>query len=298
MQLLIDPDAGQPTARAPRVVGWLLLLPLLLWLLLFVLLPLGILAVYSFCQRDDLGRIVFSFTWANYARVADPIFLGILLRSVFYAGLTALICLILGYPVAWFIARRPDPWRHWLLILLMIPFWISFLIRTYAWIVILKNDGLLNAILTQTRFLPGPWEFLYTPFAVVVGLVYAFLPYMVLPIYGSAERLDYALVESAHDLGAGPLRSFSAVIIPLTLPGIAAGLLLVFVPAIGMFAINDIMGGGRVPMIGNVIQNQFTSARNWPFGAALGIVFTLLFVVSFLGARWVAARFPGGKGGS
>lgn len=282
---------SDPThARAPRAWGWLLLAPLLGWLLVFVLVPMGILVVYSFSQRDDLGRIVFSFTWENYARVFDPLYLRILGRSILYAGLTTLICIAVGYPVAWFIARRSESVRHRLLLLLMIPFWTSFLIRTYAWIAILKDDGLLNATLAHARLIAVPLELLYTPVAVVIGFVYAYLPFMILPIYGSAEKLDNALVEAAHDLGAGPIKAFSQVILPLTFPGVAAGVLLVFVPAIGMFAINDIMGGGRVPMIGNVIQNQFTTARNWPFGAALGVVFTLLFILTYAFAQWWGRR--------
>ena len=272
---------GSGAGRQPRWIGWLLLAPLLLWLLAFVVVPLGILVVYSFSQRDDLGRVVFEFTWANYERVFSPIYLAILGRSVGYAALTTVICLAAGFPAAWFIARQRPSRREQLLLLVMVPFWTSFLIRTYAWITILKTEGLANAALAAAGVGGAPFEMLYTPFAVVVGLVYGFLPFMMLPIYGSAEKLDSALIEAAHDLGAGPLRVFSSVIIPLTRPGIAAGILLVFVPAIGMFAITDIMGGARVPLIGRVIQEQFLRARNWPFGAALGVVFTLLFVVSY-----------------
>ena len=163
----------------------------------------------------------------------------------------------------------------------MVPFWTSFLIRTYAWITILKQEGLLNGLLQAFAVTAAPVDLLYTPFAVIVGLVYAYLPFMILPIYGSVEKLDGAVIEAAHDLGAGPLRVFSTVIIPLTLPGIAAGTLLVFVPAIGMFAITDLLGGARVPLIGNVIQNQFLQARDWPFGAALGMVFLALFAGTY-----------------
>ncbi len=272
--------------RRPGLAGWLLLAPLLLWLAAFVIVPTGILGVYSFCQRDELGRVVFEFSWENYARVFDPVYLGIFVRSIGYAALTTAICVVLGYPVAWFIARAPERWRHRLLLLVMIPFWTSFLIRTYAWITILKNDGLLSGFLQYAQLIRAPLDLLYTPAAVVIGLVYSYLPFMILPIYGSAEKLDNALIEAAHDLGCGPLRAFSLVIIPLTKPGIYAGVLLVFVPAIGMFAITDLMGGARVPMIGNVIQNQFFQARDWPFGAALGVVFTLMFVASY----WLLQR--------
>ncbi len=292
MQSLPIAAAANPHARRPRALGWLLLAPLLVWLAAFVVVPLVILVVYSFCQRDDLGRVVFSFTWENYERVFNPIYLRILGRSVGYAALTTVICVVVGYPVAWFIARQREAVRNRLLMLVMIPFWTSFLIRTYAWIAILKSEGLLNAMLQYGRIIAEPLDLLYTPVAVVIGLVYAYLPFMILPIYGSAEKVDASLVEAAHDLGAGPLRAFSSVIIPLTRPGILAGVMLVFVPAIGMFAITDLMGGAQVPLIGNVIQNQFLRARNWPFGAALGVVFTLMFVLTYALAQWRSRKEP------
>lgn len=255
---------------------------MVLWLLLFVVLPGAILLVYSFCERDEVGGVVFSFTWRNYERVFDPVYLRIFGRSVWYAAITTVICAVVGYPVAYYIARVPESLRNKLLLLVMVPFWTSFLIRTYAWITILKKEGLLNG-LVQAMALPlEPFNLLYTPTAVVIGLVYAYLPFMILPIYGSAEKLDNSLIEAAYDLGAGPMRAFSAVIVPLTMPGIAAGTLLVFVPAIGMFAITDLMGGAKVPMIGNVIQNQFLQARDWPFGAALGVIFMLMFAITYV----------------
>jgi len=290
MQTLPAASVGGPHARTPRVWGWVLLAPMLLWLVLFVIVPTLILVIYSFCSRDDLGRVVFDFTFDNYARVFDPIYLRVLGRSLGFAALTTVLCVVIGYPVAWFIARQREAVRNRLLLLVMIPFWTSFLIRTYAWITILKSEGLLNGLLLSAGVIPEPLKLLYTPVAVVIGLVYAYLPFMILPIYGSAEKLDNTLVEAAHDLGAGPLRAFSEVIIPLTKPGIAAGVLLVFVPAIGMFAITDLMGGAKVPMIGNVIQNQFSKASNWPFGAALGVIFTLLFIIAYAFIQRRAAR--------
>jgi spermidine/putrescine transport system permease protein len=291
MQAITLPQVSGMTARRPRVWGWLLLAPLLLWLVAFVVVPMGILVVYSFASRDDLGRVVFDFPLNNYTRVIDPIYLRIFGRSIGYAALTTGICLVVGYPAAWFIARQPEAMRQRLLLLVMVPFWTSFLIRTYAWIAILKGEGLLNGMLHYTRIITAPLDLLYTPTAVMIGLVYAYLPFMMLPIYASAEKLDGTLVEAAHDLGAGPVRVFTSVIFPLTWPGIAAGIMLV--PAIGMFAVTDLMGGARVPLIGNVIQSQFTRARNWPFGAALGVVFTLMFVVSYIAVlRRRNARAP------
>ena len=274
-------------SRTPGWRAWLLLTPMIAWLVLFVVVPTAILFVYSFCERDEIGRVVFSFTWENYQRVFDPIYLRIFVRSIGYAALTTVICVIAGFPVAYCIGRASDAWRERLLLLVMVPFWTSFLIRTYAWITILKQEGLLNAVLQALPFGLAPVDVLYTPTAVIIGLVYAYLPFMILPIYGSVEKLDGALIEAAHDLGAGPLRVFTMVIFPLTLPGIAVGTLLVFVPSIAMFAITDLMGGAKVPLIGNVIQNQFLQARDWPFGAALGVVFMALFAVTY----WALVRF-------
>jgi len=230
---------------------------------------------------------VFTFTLANYAAVFDPTYLHIVIRSILFAGYTTILCLAMGYPVAYFIGRAPERWRNLLLMMVMIPFWTSFLIRTYAWVTILKSEGLLNSLLVQWGLIVQPFEMLYTPGAVILGLVYTFLPFMILPIYTSVERLDNALIEAAFDLGAGPLRAFSKVIVPMTSPGITAGVLLVFIPALGLYAVNDILGGGKVDMIGNIIENQFKgNARNWPFGAALGITLMLGFAVAF----WFTGR--------
>ncbi|MCE9609407.1 MAG: ABC transporter permease [Chthoniobacter sp.] len=280
--------------RRPGVIGWLMMTPMLLWLFAFVIAPTLILLVYSFCQRDDLGEVVYVFTWDNYRRIFfdsdtgafGTTYLTVFVRSVVYAGLTTIICLIVGYPVAWFIGRAPESRRNLLLTLVMIPFWTSFLIRTYAWITILSTNGLLNGFLQYTKLIAEPFEMLYTPGAVVLGLVYSYLPFLILPVYGSVEKLDNSLVEAAFDLGAGPMRAFQKVILPLTQPGVIAGVLLVFIPAIGMFAISQLMGGGTDPTIGEVIQNQFMQARDWPFGAALGMTLVVLFAVAF----WFTSR--------
>ena len=268
--------------REPGRAAWLLIAPLFVWVAAFVVAPTLIMLVYSFCERGTLGGVVFRFTLANYAAVFDPTYLQIVIRSILFAGLTTAICLAMGYPVAYFIGRAEERWRNLLLMMVMIPFWTSFLIRTYAWVTILKNEGLLNSVLIQYGLIAQPFEMLYTPGAVVLGLVYTFLPFMILPIYTSVEKLDNALVEAAFDLGAGPLRAFSKVIVPMTSPGITAGVLLVFVPALGLYAVNDILGGGKVDMIGNIIENQFKgNARNWPFGAALGITLMVAFAIAF-----------------
>jgi spermidine/putrescine transport system permease protein len=267
--------------RPPGRTGWLLLTPLVAWALAFVVAPAVIMLIYSFASRGTLGDVVYDFTLENYKGVGDPVYLQIVIKSALYAGLTTLICLLAGYPVAYLIGRADERWRNLLLMAVMVPFWTSFLIRTYAWLTILKSEGLLNSLLIQLRLIAEPLEMLYTPGAVVLGLVYTFLPFMILPIYTSVEKLEGALIEAALDLGAGPLRAFSRVIVPLTSPGIAAGVLLVFVPALGIYAVNDILGGGRVDMIGNIIENQFKGARNWPFGAALGTTLLMSFAAIY-----------------
>ena len=279
--------SAEGRGRPPGRVGWLLLFPLLLWATAFVLAPAAIMLVYSFAHRGTLGGVVLGFTLENYAGVIDPVYLQIVVRSIVYAALTTLLCLAAGYPVAFVIGRADPRWRNLLLMAVMVPFWTSFLIRTYAWVTILKSEGLLNSLLLQLQWISEPLELLYTPGAVVLGLVYTFLPFMILPIFSSVEKLDGALIEAALDLGAGPLRAFSRVIVPLTSPGIAAGVLLVFVPALGIYAVNDILGGGRIDMIGNIIENQFKgNARNWPFGAALGTAMLIAFAFSY----WLASR--------
>jgi spermidine/putrescine transport system permease protein len=268
--------------RLPGRAGWLVLSPLIAWAVAFVIAPAVIMLVYSFARRGTLGGVVLGFTLENYASVLDPVYLQIVIRSILYAALTTFLCLAAGYPVAFLIGRADPRWRNLLLMAVMVPFWTSFLIRTYAWVTILKSEGLLNSLLLQLQLISQPLELLYTPGAVVLGLVYTFLPFMILPIYSSVEKLDGALIEAALDLGAGPLRAFWRVILPLTTPGIAAGVLLVFIPSLGLYAVNDILGGGRVDMIGNIIENQFKgNARNWPFGAALGTTLLVSFALVY-----------------
>ncbi len=267
-----------PRRRPLGPFGGALAAPLLLWLFALVVLPNLILVGYSFCDRDDLGQVVPSFSLEAFARIADPTYLHILLHSLWLSGIATVLCLLVGYPVGYFLGRAPEKWRNKLLIVVMIPFWTSFLVRTYAWMILLRSEGLLNALLQVTHLASAPVDMLYTEGAVLIGLVYAYLPFTILPIYASAEKLDGALVEAAYDLGARPSRVFLHVILPLTRPGIVAAALFVFIPSIGMFAIADLMGGGRVPLVGNVIQNQFGQARNWPFGAALGTTLLVLFL--------------------
>ena len=284
-----SPVAREPGAR-PGAFAWLLLAPLLAWLALFVVVPALLLLGCSFGERDEFGQVLWGFSLENYARLLDPVYLRIFLRSLGFAALTTALCLVIGYPVAYHLARAAPRVRELLLLLVLVPFWTSFLVRTYAWMAILREEGLLNALVAWLQPAWAPLGLLYTPAAVVTGLVYSYLPFLILPVYASVEKLDGALIEAAHDLGAGPWRVFPAEILPLTLPGIAAGVTLVFVPAVAMFAVTDLLGGARVPLIGNVIQNQFLQARDWPFGAALGVALLGLFLVSQLVLRALRPR--------
>ncbi len=253
-----------------RVRLWCLLPAGLLLCLLF-LVPLGIVARYSLLTRGPYGGVELPYSFENYKLLADPLYLTIFVRSVAYAGLATALCVAAGFPLALFIARSGRR-RSLYLALVVVPFWTSFLVRTYAWMFLLRDTGLINTVLLQTGIIGEPLQLLYTPFAVILGLVYGFLPFMILPIYATLERLDPALVEAAADLGAGPMDTLFRVIVPLASPGILAGSILVFISCLGSYLTPDLLGGGKTIMIGNLVQNQFTAARDWPFGAALSLV--------------------------
>jgi spermidine/putrescine transport system permease protein len=269
--------------RDPRV-AFLLLAPSLVLLVVLFYLPQLLLFVVSLGHRSAYGGVVRTLSLENYARALEPLYLGILWRSLGLAAFTTLACLALGFPFAWWLARRvPVRSRSALLALVVLPFWTSFLVRMYAWIVLLRSEGLVNLALAGLG-LPRV-ELLYNDFAVLVGQVYGELPFMIVPLYVSLEKLDNALVEAAADCGASPARAFWSVVVPQTLPGIAAGCLLVFIPSLGAFLAPDLLGGGRTAYVGNLIQSQFAVARDMPFGAALSFVLSLLVVVLLLAFR-------------
>jgi spermidine/putrescine transport system permease protein len=262
--------------RAPRAAA-LLLAPSLLLLLALFYLPQLLLFAVSLGRRSAYGGVVRTLSLENYARALEPLYLGILWRSLGLAAFTTLACLVLGFPFAWWLARRvPAGARSALLALVVLPFWTSFLVRMYAWIVLLRSEGIVNLALAGAG-LPHV-ELLYNDFAVLVGQVYGELPFMIVPLYVSLEKLDGALVEAAADLGASPARAFAKVVVPQALPGIAAGCLLVFIPSLGAFLAPDLLGGGRTAYVGNLIQSQFAVARDMPFGAALSFVLSLVVI--------------------
>lgn len=261
--------------------------PAALWLTAFFLLPLAFVAVSSVLSRGVGGVPVPPVTLAHYVR-ALTVFDEVLWRSLAFALASTAICLVLGYPLAYFIARRRDPRvRMVLLFLVLIPFWTNFLVRTYALITLLGRDGLVNGVLQRLGLTQEPIGFLFTEGAVVVGLVYGYLPFMVLPIYASVERLDLRFVEAAYDLGANDWRAFRRVVLPLTMPGVIAGCILVFIPTVGAFLTPDLMGGTRGLMIGNLIQTQFSGRGNVPLGSAVSMVLLLMVFAGVLAyAKW------------
>lgn len=273
----------------PTLRLWGLLFPAFFWLVAFFLVPLGLILVYSFLQRGLYGGIEWTVTLENYTRSFDPLYLKILWRSFLVALLTTGCCLVCGYPFAYFIALAPERWKNLFLMLLIIPFWTNFLIRTYAWIAILQDQGLVNRALLGLGIIEEPLHLLYTMKSVMLGMVYGYLPFMVLPIYASLDKLDPSLLEASMDLGANRVRTLLNVTIPLTLPGIVAGVILVFVPTIGEFVIPDILGGAKSILIGNIITNQFLTARDWPFGSAITFVIVLCVLVG-LGLYFRVAR--------
>ncbi|TMV46288.1 ABC transporter permease [Paenibacillus mesophilus] len=252
--------------------GRLLLAPALLWLGAFLIIPLLLVAIVSVMQRDSLGSIVPEFSASNYIRFFEPLYLRIFAESIGLSLLTTVLCLLLGYPVAYFIAQAPPSRQKLYLLLMMIPLWINFMIRAYAWILLLRAQGIVNTVLQALDLIDQPLNMLYTPGTVLLGMVYTQLPFMVLPIYVSLEQVDRRLLEAAADLGASPMRTFRHVTLPLTKAGVAAGCILVFVFSMGLFIVPDILGGSKTAMFSNIIQNQFLSARNWPFGAALSVL--------------------------
>ncbi|APB35304.1 binding-protein-dependent transport systems inner membrane component [Gloeomargarita lithophora Alchichica-D10] len=249
----------------------LLILPVL-WLGVFFVLPLGLLVVYSFLTHQGYGNVLWQWTGENYLRLLNPTYGEILLRSVGLALGTTLVCLVLGYPLALWLVSQPRPWRTVLLLLVIIPFWTNFLVRTYAWMVLLGHRGVINALLMGLGIISEPLNLLFTPFAVWIGLVYGFLPFMILPLYSTLEKFDFNLVLAAQDLGANFWQVCYRVLIPLSLRGMGVGCLLVFIPAVGAFVTPDILGGAKSLMVGNLVQNQFLKTLDWPLGAALSVV--------------------------
>lgn len=263
-------------------VGLLLVAPFLLYVVSFFVIPLGSVVMLSTQTVSEDYQLVASWSLDNYREVFQPERLPILLRSAKYAGCTMALCLLLGYPLAYYIARYGGRRKGLLLLLVMLPFWTSYLIRIFSWMTLLQTEGVLNGVLLWLGLIREPLVLLNTPFAVVLGLTYAFLPFATLPLFVSLDRLDGTLMEAAADLGARPWTAFWRIVFPLSLPGLVAGALLTFVPAMGDFVTPSILGGVDTLMIGNLIEEQFLAAFNWPFGSALSLVLMAVMMVSIL----------------
>ncbi|MEX0984668.1 MAG: ABC transporter permease [Actinomycetota bacterium] len=267
------------------------------WWAVFFLAPVGLVLAYSFFRRGAYGGVIYEPTLRNYARAFDPLYLKVLLTSLRIAGIATVAALLLGFPAAYAIATAPKRVRLPLLLLVILPFWTSFLIRTYAWMVLLNPVGLINRVLLGAGIVDEPLDILYNDFAVVLGLVYAYLPLMVLPIYAALERLGPTLEEAAADLFATRWQTIRKVTVPLVAPGIVAGCIFVFVPSMGNFIVPDLLGGGQTVMVGNLIQQQFLSARDWPFGAVFAVgVIVLMLVVLLAQARVLRRTQEAGDG--
>ena len=275
-----------------------LLGPGLTWLAVFLVVPCALVFAYSFFERGVYGGIDYIFGLGNYARAIDPLYLKIFLQSLKIAVIATGLALVIGYPAAYFIAGAPANRQKALLLLAILPFWSNYLIRTYAWMVLLNREGLINRGLAAAGMIDAPLPLLYNDFAIVVGLLYAYLPFMILTLYASIARLGPELREASADLGAGWAQTFVRITVPLTVPGIAAGCVFVFVLSIGNFITPDLLGGGRRIMVGNLIYDQFLSARDWPFGASLafiliGVMLALLFAQAWLVNRTVPGAVRG-----
>jgi spermidine/putrescine transport system permease protein len=255
--------------------------PGLLYVTAFMTIPLLIIASYTVLTRGRFGGVEWEFTLDNFAKALQSTYLSVLADSLLIATITTLLALLLGYPTAYAIARLPQRWRTVALVLVVLPFWSNFLIRTYAWIVLLNSEGPINRVLVDLGVVGAPLGLLYNKGAIVVGLLYAYLPLMILPVYAAIERLDPQLDEAARNLGASRLRAFRDVTLPLTLPGAMIGAIFVFVPSMGNFVVPELLGGGKTIMVGNLIRDQFLEARNWPFGAVLALSVVAFLVILF-----------------
>lgn len=275
-------------SRGRRLGAFVFLSPGLTYLVVLLLVPLVLVLSYTLFQRGRFGGVVYEVTGENFSRLLDPLYLGVVGTSLKLAGLTTLIALLLGYPTAYLIAQLPRKWKTVALVAVVLPFWTNFIIRVYAWIILLNGPGLLNSGLKAIGL--GPYELLYNQGAIVLGLLYSYLPLMVLPLYAAIERLDPQLREASANLGASGFTTFRRVTLPMTVPGVLTGCLFVFVPSFGNFVIPEMLGGGKSIMVGNLIRTEFLRARDWPFGSTLALALVAVLVVLLIAQSWAARR--------
>ncbi len=259
-----------------------LMLPGGFWLIVFFMLPIAVIGAISLMGRDDLGSPILPLTLDAYVESVDAIYVELFLFSIWLSFLTTIATLVIAMPVALFITRLPKKWRNTMVFLVMIPFWTNFLVRTYALLFLMRANGPINNVLMDLNLIAEPLSMLSTPFAVWIGLVYGNLPFMILPLYASLEKFDWTLIEAAQDLGANTSKAFFRIMLPLTAPGLLAGSILTFVPAVGSYITVELMGGGKTTMIGRVIATQFGTAGNWPLGSAMSIVLMVIVTIAAL----------------
>ena len=276
-------------------VRWILMLPGVFWLGAFLVVPCALILVIAFFERGVYGGIDWIFTWENFKRAADPLYLNILAKSVKLAGLATLICIAIAYPVALRVASMTRKTQLLALSVIMLPFLTNYLIRTYAWIVLLNSSGLVNSALMGLGLITDPLPLLYTEGAIVTGFVYAYLPFMILSIFSALSRINPDVYEASCDLGASPFRTFWRVTVPLSVAGVASGSVFVFVLSIGNFITPNLLGGGKVLMIGNAISDQYLTARDWPFGSALSLYLLIIMTVLLIAQAYAAQRTSGDR---
>ena len=269
---------GSKAAKKGRP-PWLLLAPVYAFTILFVALPILYMFLLSFLTRAEVWGVEFQFTLANYRRILEPLYRDTFIESFRLALISTSLVALIGYPYGYFMAKMSPAWKKRMLLLIMIPFWTSALIRLYGWIIVFRSNGALDSLLMWLHITDEPLKLLYTYPAVVVGMIYALLPFMILAVYSSAEKMDWSLVEAARDLGASSFRAFWTVTFKMTLPGLLSGVVLTFIPSMGLFFIADLLGGNKIVLVGSVIQEQLTKGRNQPFAAALSAVLMALTVL-------------------
>ncbi|CAB4571006.1 unannotated protein [freshwater metagenome] len=262
-----------------RHLGWAWASPGLIFLTLFAAIPVVSMLFMSVLTAGRFGGVTTPINFDNFSRATDPIFIQVILNSLLIASATAILSLLIGFPTALFISRLSRKWQIILIVAIILPYWTNFLVRTYAWLVLLNNEGIINKFLKNIGLIDKPIEMLYTPGAVIVGMTYLYLPLMILPIYAALEKVDKNLTEAAYDLGSSVWKSLRTISIPLAMPGILIGLIFVFVPSLGNFVVPELLGGGKTVMIGNLVRDQFLKARDWPFGATFALILTLILIV-------------------
>ncbi|EJP23122.1 ABC transporter, permease protein [Peptostreptococcaceae bacterium AS15] len=272
----------------------LLSTPYILWTVLFTIVPLIIILIFSLSASSKIGSLSTDFTLDRYVQFFEPIYADVFFRSIKLSLYSTVFCLILGYPVAYIIANKKMRIRNFLILFIILPQWTNFLLRTYAWMSILKDNGPINSFLINIGLIKEPLTLLYTDGAVLMGMVYNFLPYMILPIYTVILKIDKAYVEAARDLGASSAITFRKIILPLSMPGIVSGIIMVFMPAISTFVISDLLGGGHSMLMGNLIQNQFLAARNWQFGSAISMILIAIILITMLVLNRYSSSDKGG----